>query len=351
MNPRRLGLPDTYEPALRRALAEIGFDLDDDRKLAEAVLKLSDFYISYPEHATPWSESWAQAASLAYYFPLNYCRNRAVADEAHRLGFIGGLTSLHDYGSGMGSALHAWADMLVATGGRLALEASDVSSVALDLGQALAPTDRNISRSQSAKPGTSVLVASYVFTELEEWPAGWNDYEAVAIVEPSTQEDARRLMREREPLLSRGYHFWGPCTHEGPCPLYVHSEKDWCHDRVHFSPPAWFERLERHLPMKNRTLTYSYLLARRAGPPSRLGRHARMVGDMLEEKGKTRQALCRNSDREFLAWFPQRFAKGESLSIERGALVSLHEGLEKRSNEIRLKSPEDVDVLAAIEKV
>ncbi|MES2964821.1 MAG: small ribosomal subunit Rsm22 family protein [Bdellovibrionota bacterium] len=341
---RHLGLPPAYEARIDAELKKIQFDLGTDRKLADAVLRLSDFYIANPGGSTPWDEPWAQAASLAYYFPLNYCRALAVANEARRLGFFAGLEGLHDFGSGMGSAVHAFADVLADS---IRFEASDVSREALDLSDALSPAVRRIDRAQRLPPEKSLLVASYVFTELQSWPSMWNDYEALAIIEPSTQNDARRLMAEREPLLERGYRFWGPCTHEQPCPLLVHSAKDWCHDRVHFDAPEWFQKIERHLPMKNRTLTFSYLLARRTPPPAGLRGLARMVGDTLEEKGKTRQALCRSSEREFLAWFPQRFAKGESLDIERGALVGGTEKLEKKSNEVRVKSPDDIELLPA----
>lgn len=345
MKPRHVALPESYLPSLGRLLDELGYDLADSRKLASAVLQLSDFYLANPSAATPWDENWARAASLAYYFPLNYARSSAVAREAARLGFMNGLTAIHDFGSGMGAAIHAWADRF----STIDLEATDVSRSALELAASLSPSQRKLVHNSHAPVGSTLLLASYVFTELQIWPDLWNEYEAIAIIEPSTRQDARRLMAEREPLLARGYRFWGPCTHEQPCPLFVHSEKDWCHDRVHFDAPDWFARMEQHLPMKNRTLTFSYLLARKSGPGPALATHARLVGDTLEEKGKTRQALCRNSDREFLAWFPQRFAKGESLEIERGALVDFVAEPEKKSNEVRVKSPDDLHVLAADE--
>ena len=348
MLPRHLGLPAAYEPRLRALLAEFDFKLEDSRALAHAILQLSDYYLANPGGSTPWNEPWAQAASLAYYFPLNYVRALAVANEARRLGFFEGLTGLHDFGSGMGSALHAWSDVV---GEDFALEASDVSSSSLELSERLAPAGRSFSRVIKSDPRSTLLLASYVLTELESWPALWDEYEALAVIEPSTQADARRLMGEREPLLAKGYRFWGPCTHEAACPLFVHSAKDWCHDRVHLDAPEWLAAIEKHLPMKNRTLTFSYLLARRQAPPTGLGSLARMVGDTLEEKGKTRQALCRSSEREFLAWFPQRMARDESVEIERGALVSLRDGLEKKSNEVRLKTPGDLRVLRSDESV
>lgn len=350
-NLRSPHLPEAYSSAISEALKKLGLDLHSPRRLADAVLKLSDYYIQNPQGATPWAQDWAQAASLAYYFPLNYARNSQVAIEAERLGFFTGLQSAVDFGSGTGSALFAFIDRIQpAAGIELEAFAVDRSSVALDLASALASASAlknyvKLETTGSAAPAPlnhvdkskSLLMASYVYTELERVPEWWLDFEALAIIEPSTHADGRRLMRLRAELLEKGFHLWAPCTHEAPCPMLVHSERDWCHDRIHWQAPEWFGELEKHLPMKNPTLTYSYLLARReARPPAGLSRLARLTGDMLIEKGKTRQSVCRGPLREYLAWFPQRLERGTSISLERGNLLDLREDLEKKSNEIRV---------------
>ena len=191
---------------------------------------------------------------------------------------------------------------------------------------------------------TLLLLASYVYTELLEAPLWWRDIEALALVEPSTQTDARKLQALRAELIAAGYQIWAPCTHMQDCPMLLHSKKDWCHDRIHWKAPAWFIEMEKTLPMKNRTLTFSYILARKTKPaPARLQSLARLVGDTLIEKGKNRQPVCRSSAREFLSWFPQRFPKGaEPIELERGNLVSLAEGLELRADEVRLKGVESL---------
>jgi len=127
---------------------------------------------------------------------------------------------------------------------------------------------------------------------------------------------------------------WAPCTHEGPCPLLHQSKHDWCHDRIHFEAPEWFKKMEAHLPMKNRTLTMSYLLMRKTAP-KKIGQ-ARVVGDLLREKGKNRQMICRGPEREFLTWMHKLKIEQE---IPRGELINIHQDFEKISNEIRLKKP------------
>jgi hypothetical protein len=89
--------------------------------------------------------------------------------------------------------------------------------------------------------------------------------------------------------------------------------------------------------MKNRTLTTSYLLARKQKPATKLAANiGRVVGDHLEEKGKDRQMLCRGPEREFLAWMHKAGLKQD---IPRGVLIEIPEDVQKISNELRLKSP------------
>jgi len=181
----------------------------------------------------------------------------------------------------------------------------------------------------------SCLVFSYSLTEIVELPAGWDRYEALMILEPSTSEDGRRLMQLRSKLIEAGYFMWAPCTHQLACPLLVQSKHDWCHDRFLVEAPAWFSQVEQQLPMKNKTVTTSYLLARKAPAPANLKNLGRLTGDSLPEKGKTRQLVCRGPAREFLTWM-HKSVNPQTLS--RGELVNLPEQFETKANELRLKS-------------
>ncbi len=370
MQIRQATLPTAYEPKLRAALLKRGYSLDEPGRLAEAVLRLSNFYLENPSVQTPWQETWAQVASLVYFFPLNYSRCLLVAREAGRFGFFEGLTSVVDDGAGMGSAIHSFNDYLMNSNSSTVTSwlARDVSHEAFDLLNELNITGTKIkteivggiSRERNREKRHALLIASYVFTELKDIPKEWLDYDALIIIEPSTRDDARRLQAERKTLLEAGFHLWAPCTHAADCPLLI-SNNDWCHDRVHFTAPAWYAAIEKTLPMKNRTLTFSYLVARKTPSPlaTRVAKPGRLVGDTLNEKGKTRQALCRSSEKEFLAWFPQRFKKKTELEMSRGSLVRLgplagdldgHE-LEKKSQEVRFKDPDDVYEFGTDERI
>lgn len=334
-----------YESVLEEMLSSYGLRLSDSARIAESVLRLSDFYIANPKSKTPWHEKFAQIAMLAYYFPLNYLRATAVSREAKRLGFLAGIEQVVDYGAGVGTALLALNDETERRGGL----AIDFSETALQMGRKLG--GNSYVTSAEFNPATltdqSLLLASYVLTEFSEPPDFFLTSEALMLIEPATQDDGRRLLEFRARLIDAGFFIWAPCTHQLACPLLTASDKDWCHDRIHFAQPEWFSTIETHLPMKNKTLAFSYLLARRSlQPPAELNKLLRFTGDQRDEKGKSRIAVCRGSEREFMAWFPKRMACGEELEFSRGNLARLR-FTEKVANELRINSADQIEELVS----
>ncbi len=364
---RRLHLPETIEVKILELLSERNLDPQHKAKdIAAAITKLSNFYLQNPMAPTPWQETWAQVAYLAYYLPLNLARNQAVFDEAQRTGFTEGLETLIDFGSGLGSGFLAWTPHDFKN-----LISIDRSTNALKLQteflEAMKPIrEQNTNSTYQATQFTQAtqvrdlalgalsqraVLASYALTELDQenemqtLPQWMLDSEALIIIEPSTREDGRKLLLLRQSLIDQGFSIWAPCTHQGHCPLLVDSEKDWCHDRIHWNAPNWWRRVESFLPMKNATLTFSYLLARkktRIALSSTSATEVRVIGDTLDEKGKSRQLICQSSEREFLTWFPQRWPKNIAKpEIYRGDLIEFKGALHKKSNEVRITSPDD----------
>ncbi|MBV2168404.1 MAG: small ribosomal subunit Rsm22 family protein [Bdellovibrio sp.] len=327
--------PASFEASLTQALESYKLSLQDSKALAKCVLALSDYFIHKPEDQTPWHETWAQVAYLCYYLPLNATRLRRIAAEAQARGFFRGLDEVIDFGAGLATAslvlseVHPFKFRLI----ERAAEPQKIIETFFTQFKA-EEWQRTFSAPKLKNPLKTLAVFSYSLTELSTLPEWALQCEALMLVEPSTQQDGRKLLELRQKLLAQGYHVWAPCTHEGPCPLLTQSKHDWCHDRVHFQAPAWFEKLEEQLPMKNRTLTMSYLLMRKTAPP-KMTNLARVVGDHLEEKGKDRQLICRSSEREFLAWMHKTGLRQE---IPRGALIETPEALQKVSNELRVQS-------------
>lgn len=327
------------EASILDALERYKLDFKKSKDLAGCVQELSDFFINSPDGATPWKEGWAQIAYLCYYLPLNFSRVSALVEEAQKRNFFAGLEDVYDFGAGLATASMAIAAKEKSLRSHLIEVAEQPKILIENHFKNFQPAQwlKSMNKAQLKNPKTSLAVFSYSLTELTDLPEWAYQCEALMIIEPSTQQDGRKLLALREKLLSKGYHVWAPCTHEGPCPLLTQSKTDWCHDRIHFQSPEWFLKMEEHLPMKNRTLTMSYLLMRKTKPQALTG--ARVVGDRLKEKGKDRQLICRGPDREFLAWMHKL---GLEQEIPRGVLINIPEDVQKVSNELRVKSPVEV---------
>lgn len=334
---RKITLPDSFGSRVESGLSALGYSLNHPAPLAEAVQKLSSYYIDRPDAPTPWREKWTRAAYVAYFFPLNYARVAAVIYEGQRLGFFSGLSRLVDFGSGVGTvplALHENCPTTFLE--QMAIEkAPEPVSLFSLLKNKNAPMPNWVKDSPRGltKKGEGCLTSfSYSLTELPAIPSWALESEALMLIEPATHQDARRLHGMREMLAANGFHIWAPCTHEGPCPLLTHSQRDWCHDRVVWEMPEWFTELSAHLPMRNPTLTVSYLLARKSLPPAGLAGLGRLTGDLKREKGASRQMICRGPEREFLSWQKR---DGEAPEWPKGELVQLATNITVKGPELR----------------
>lgn len=301
-------------------------------ELAKAVTELSNHFHSGLD-VTPWNESRLQAAYLIYFLPLNFARFRAVLKELQLQNVPLG-DEVVDLGAGPGTATLAWPAEIWPSRflhWELSPQAQEIHRRLLEL------MGENLKAHKWASTAPAldgkVVVASYALNELKKWPGELFTARTLVLAEPSTRDAARKLMAYRHELQANGYYIWAPCTHQLGCPLLIHSKTDWCHDRIHFSAPSWWEELESLLPMRNQTLTFSYLLASKERP-SRPANAGRVIGDTLREKGKVRQAYCRNDNREFLSWLTKA---GEPQEIPHGSIAYLPDDTESKGSELRPK--------------
>lgn len=329
---KTFSFPPAFEKSISDALASYKLTLQDSKALAKSVQSLSDFFISKPDAPTPWKEKWAQIAYLCYYLPMNSARLNGLIHEADSRRFFQGLEQVIDFGAGLATAsmtLHERHPLTF----RLIERAHEPQALIESFFPQFKAKEwlRSFSLADLSKNAKTLGLFSYSLTELAELPDWAYQCEALMLVEPATQQDGRKLLQLRQKLIDKGFHIWAPCTHEKSCPLLTQSKTDWCHDRIHFTAPQWFLNMESHLPMKNRTLTASYILARKTAPGTLQA--ARTVGDRLREKGKDRQMICRGSEREFLAWMHKT---GIEQEIPRGVLIEVPDELQKVSNELRV---------------
>ncbi len=319
-------LSPAFDELLKRAV-----DVENPQALARDIIRLSNFYIENPGAPTPWGQAFTASAYLAYFLPLNYVRLQGVLREVHR--FLPEFSEVWDFGSGIGATQWALENDLLSPRPLMAVEHAS-EAVALHRHLISVSTTRwpVTFNSKTAPKPQALAIFSYAFLEMKpQWPA-LEPFDHVLIIEPSTRDCGRALMEWRARLIEQGYTPLAPCTHALDCPLLSHSHKDWCHNRIHFAGPEWWQALESYLPMHNRTLTYSYLLVSRTTKDEKWRGYARVIGDTLKEKGKTRQMICRGSEREFLSWLHK---KGEPPAIPHGALLTGAEQAERHGGELR----------------
>lgn len=291
------------------------------RELSSHIKKLSDFYLIAPGAATPWDKDYALPATLAYFMPLNGARMNSVFREAARFLPADSISEIWDFGAGLGTTQWILEDQAWLS--PRPLYSLEISPRAAKVHQELQELNSGgrwhseARRSASPKPG-ALAVFSYSFLEMQKSLPAMDAFDHWLILEPSTRECGRALMEWRQRFVTAGFEPLAPCTHSLGCPLLTHSPRDWCHQRMHFDGPDWWQEIEDFLPMKNRTLTYSYLVLSKTVRDSRWRSAARVIGDTLPEKGKTRQLICRGSEREFFSWLHKN---GEPPVIPHGALI------------------------------
>ena len=309
----------------------------DLSQLAADVLRLSDYFIHNPDSQTPWNEVFCQNAYRNYFLPLNYLRNAGVIERGRQVGYFTGFQTTIDWGAGPGTASFAVADLLAEQIQKQILieKSSTAINKFADLhAKLIKPETTTVLNLKDLKcdPNRTLLIFSYSLTEMAALPPNWDQFEGLMILEPATSQDGRKLLALRQMLIDNGYTIWAPCTHLNTCPLLTESKNDWCHDRFHVAAPEWFSDLEDLLPMRNKTVTTSYLLARKSKADFNFKGLARLTGDSLKENGKTRQLLCQGPQREFLTWMHKEIT---AQTLNRGDLVEVPAKAVSKSNELR----------------
>ncbi len=305
------------------------------REIAENVQKLSDFYVKNPGRTTPWEQPFALPATLAYFMPLNSVRIVRAFQEVERFIPAEAISEIWDFGSGLGTTQWVLEDQQWLSPRPLySIEQSrEAQAYHLRLEAQAKGLWKSTTRTDIRPSKGALAIFSYSFLEMQKSLPRLEAFDHWLIVEPSTRDCGRALMEWRSKFIAQNFEPLAPCTHSSACPLLNLSPRDWCHHRVHFDAPDWFAEIEEHLPMKNNTLTFSYLLTSQTVRDNKWRGATRVIGDTLEEKGKTRQLVCRGAKREFFSWLHK---KGPAPRIPHGTLLFTPEDTEVKGSEIRL---------------
>lgn len=331
---REFEIPVALEVVVNQNLGAYNLNLSESKRIAAAIQWQSDFYINNPNQQTPWKDERAQIAQWAYYLPLNFLRNLAVLNELKSVVPFDQFENAFDYGAGFGAA--SWA--LRQSGFKGSITMFDRHVVPPTASAAVSAIF--VSQFEPRLYRHHLGIFSYSLTEIPNRNDLLNQLSYVVIIEPSTQTQGRRLSETRMFLIENDFEILAPCTHQGACPLLIHSHKDWCHDRILFKKPIWMDKIEKNLPFRNDSLTFSYLIAFKKGAMKPEWRRStpliqgRLTGDILLEKGKNKQLVCFDERRLFLTWMHKNKI---NQTLPRGGKVEITEDLEIVANEARLK--------------
>ncbi|MBK9293132.1 MAG: hypothetical protein IPM57_01615 [Oligoflexia bacterium] len=340
-----------FDEFLESRLNIYGHSLKEPQKLAKAILKLSDHFIRGVHQEDYWKDSSHMAAYISYFAILNFERLQSVFKEARLQRFLINASVIGDWGSGLGSALWAMQTQCA----RVFINREPKIFTYDKSGEALKEQRHWLNFFKLNAKGIEVtqnslsvldhsvdtLVMSYVLNEYTQYPVIPEHVQRLILVEPSTNQAGRNLLKFRDTLIEKNWFAWAPCTHQEFCPLYNQSGKDWCHHRVNWQKPDWFYELENHLPMGNDTLTLSYILMSKEKPIVDLSGITRVIGDEQPERGKTRQAICRGMNREFLSWLDRNRLKP---GLRRGDLIRIKDAIQK-PKELRISFMTDFEVI------
>ncbi len=304
-------------------------------KLREMILKTSDQFL-FKENKSQWNEHWFQTGYLNYFMPMQYARILKALKmclEAYPE-LESEISSVLDFGSGPGPSAIAFNDLFKKLP---AWTNTDINKNSHNLAKEVYSSlnikhvDFKIAdQIPASKVSKELLLLSY---SLCEGIAEENifTYDHVFILEPSTKEQSRNLIKLRQKALDHGYQVIAPCTHCETCPM-LERKSDWCHDRL--TKPELVHLKEVKLPFSDKNLNYSYLFLSKTIKKIETDK-VRVIGDFLKEKGKTKIAICKSKDRQFLSWLKR---SKHTPTFSRGDLISLPSNTLIKGQEIRISA-------------
>lgn len=301
--------------------------------LEESILRASSQYVS-EENKSPWGEEWFDDAYLAYFLFTQSSRLYYVFWRTRNHFDFNAIKKIIDFGSGPSTARLAFQAFW---GGEVDLAWTNVDSskVALNFGQRL---ERNwnlksdfvvSNRIPEPESDDELLLLSFSNCEGLDLENALK-YKNVLILEPGQISFSKKLIDFRSKALASHFKALAPCPHQDLCPMRE-GGKNWCHDTA--PKPSHINGFD--LPFSKNRLNFSYLLLSQNSSNQAEGT-ARVLGDLRQEKGKTKAALCMDKNPKFLSWLKK--SKLE-LQLNRGDLIELPNTLITKGQEVRIEEP------------
>lgn len=323
--------PVLYEKLLQDMLAPTGLNLSNAFQLAPKIKNLSDHFIQEKARSTPWDDTKLVAYS-AYFGLLNYSRVRHAINRINDVSpqKLCQVRSVVEWGSGTGASSLALQEGLPEVNWNFI----DHSHIALSFHERWANSLNSFDSTnwygasrlawnneltnKTSISDHSMFFACYALNESLP-TVDFKRFEQILILEPSNWEHSQKLIDFREQRLAEGFTAIAPCPHQLKCPMQG-LKNYWCHDRAHWEKPKWFRTIEDRIGIRSDTLPYSYLYLVKNHVDINSQPSARVVGDELTEKGKTRWSLCNDGKLERMAFLHRN---GEPPQIKRGDQIVL----------------------------
>lgn len=152
---------------------------------------------------------------------------------------------------------------------------------------------------------------------------------SLIVLEPASRPESRALHRVRDQLLARRVcNVYSPCLRDQPCPA-LEREDDWCHEERLWTPPRTVAAIDGRVGFIKDALKFSYLVLRRDGRTI-ARRHPdtyRVVSELRVLKGERRAWLCNAAGRQEVGRLDRERSEANAPVDQwhRGAIVRVDE--------------------------
>jgi ribosomal protein RSM22 (predicted rRNA methylase) len=355
------------------------------KKLSSAVKTISDEYVAADDSfkGNLFKKQALRNAYLVYYLPANLVKIFPILDELFThpeiSGFTGSVISILDLGCGPGTFLLGVLEYFAVNKNLLSREIQQINLWGIDQREECLATARevitNYLQAQAFPPDISwklhckagsissaafphpllpenkqfdLIIAGNVFAEIERVahqkvvPALeqlLSSHGTLLLIDPGTRAASRNLIHLRNILLEQtALTLYAPCLERGLCPS-LDNPKDWCHQKLFWSPPEFIKAIDRHIGFtKEKGVQYTYFTFRKDGkraahPFCDFPREKvwRVVSYVIKSKGEERLFVCNGKERILLRRLTKNIsAKNQDFSqVLRGDCVVI-EGMVKR---------------------
>jgi ribosomal protein RSM22 (predicted rRNA methylase) len=148
-------------------------------------------------------------------------------------------------------------------------------------------------------------------------------------LEPAQRIHARTLLSLRDSIAEEGtLSILSPCPEILKCPALNRSEKDWCHDDIHWERPEYMAEIDQLAGLRKESLKFTHLIASKAAKENKKAGTEQpfvVVSALIGEKGKVSAFLCGKDGRyRFELLRKDRSESNEAfLNLKRGEKILL----------------------------